>query len=215
MLSHPYLMASFAYMSESSPIHRGVFVARSVLGRTLMPPPEAVAPLAPDLHPSLTTRERVATQTSPSSCMTCHGMINPLGFGLEHFDAVGRYRAEEKDRPIDAAGTYETPSGESLPFTGARGLATLLADSEEVHAAFVEQMFHHLVKQPIRAFGPRAAADLRRSFAEHDFNIRRLAAEILATSALTPREIEPRTPTPPPTADRPPAPVPTDVSSED
>jgi hypothetical protein len=215
VLSHPYLMASFAYTSESSPIHRGVFIARSVLGRTLMPPPEAVAPLPPELHADLTTRERVATQTSPSSCTTCHGMINPLGFGLEHFDAVGRYRAEEKDRPIDATGAYETPSGESLPFTGARGLATLLADSEEVHAAFVEQLFHHLVKQPIRAFGPGVAADLRRSFAEHEFSIRRLAVEILATSALTPREIKPQEPARPATADRPPAPVSTDASSED
>ena len=53
-------MASFAYTATSSPIHRGVFIARSVLGRVLRPPPEAVAPLAPDLHPDLTTRQRVA-----------------------------------------------------------------------------------------------------------------------------------------------------------
>ena len=47
LLTHPYLMASFAYTATSSPIHRGVFIARSVLGRVLRPPPEAVAPLAP------------------------------------------------------------------------------------------------------------------------------------------------------------------------
>ena len=56
VLTHPYLMASFAYTATSSPIHRGVFIARSVLGRVLRPPPEAVAPLAADLHPDLTTR---------------------------------------------------------------------------------------------------------------------------------------------------------------
>ena len=59
VLTHPYLMATFAYTATSSPIHRGVFLARSVLGRSLRPPPEAVAPLAADLHPDLTTRERV------------------------------------------------------------------------------------------------------------------------------------------------------------
>ena len=53
LLTHPYLMASFAYTSTSSPIHRGVFIARSVLGRVLRPPPEAVAPLAADIHPIL------------------------------------------------------------------------------------------------------------------------------------------------------------------
>ena len=79
LLSHPYLMSSFAYTATSSPIHRGVFIARSVLGRVLRPPPEAVAPLAPDLHPDLTTRQRVAIQTQPESCRSCHGMINPLG----------------------------------------------------------------------------------------------------------------------------------------
>ena len=104
LLSHPYLMASFAYTATSSPIHRGVFISRSVLGRVLRPPPEAVVPLAPDLHPDLTTRQRVTLQTKSESCQSCHGMINPLGFTLEHFDALGRYRKEEKGRPIDAMG---------------------------------------------------------------------------------------------------------------
>jgi hypothetical protein len=183
VLTHPYLLANFAYTSTSSPIHRGVFVARSLLGRSLRPPPEAVSPLAPDLHAGLTTRERVALQTSPNSCVTCHGMINPLGFGLENFDAVGRFRADEKGKPIDANGFYEPPSGEVTKYSGARQLATILAASEETHNAFVEQLFHHMVQQPIRAFGPRQLVDLRRSFAEHGFNIRSLLVEIVAVSA--------------------------------
>ena len=105
-------MATFAYTSTSSPIHRGVFLARNVLGQMLRPPPEAFTPLPAELHPSLTTRERVALQTQPQACQSCHSMINPLGFTLEHFDAVGRYQAKEKDKPIDAAGSYLTRSGE-------------------------------------------------------------------------------------------------------
>jgi hypothetical protein len=185
VLTHPYLLAGFAYTATSSPIHRGVFVTRSVLGRRLNPPPEAVSPLAPDLHPNLNTRERVTLQTSPTSCTTCHTMINPLGFGLEHVDAVGRYRSEEKGRPIDATGVLETRTGESAPFNGARELAALLADSEEAHTAFVEQLFHYLVKQPIRAFGPGTSAGLRRSFVEKKFNIRGLMVDIIAESAVT------------------------------
>jgi hypothetical protein len=117
-------------------------------------------------------------------------MINPLGFTLEHFDAVGRYRKEEKGRPIDAIGMYETRSGEQVKFEGARALATFLAGSEEAHTAFVQQLFHYLVKQPIRAFGPRELPELRRFFATHDFNIRKLMVEIMATSALTPRGVK-------------------------
>jgi hypothetical protein len=191
LLSHPYLMATFAYTGTTSPIHRGVFLARSVLGRSLRPPPEAIAPLAPDLHAGLSTRERVILQTSPKVCTACHGMINPLGFGLEHFDAVGRYRAEENQRPIDATGAYETRAGESLTYAGTRELAGLLARSEETHAAFVQQLFHHLVKQPILAYGPGMVSNLRKSFAEHEFSIRELAVEIMASSALTAHDTNP------------------------
>ncbi len=54
-----------------------------------------------------------------------------------------------------------------MKFAGVRDLATFLAGSEETHEAFVEQLFHYLVKQPIRAFGPQQVADLRRSFADN------------------------------------------------
>ena len=191
LLTHPYLMATFAYTGTSSPIHRGVFLTRSVLGRSLRPPPMAFAPLAPDLHASLTTRERVALQTSPAACITCHGMINPLGFALENYDAVGRYRGEEKGKPIDASGTLETSTGERVTFSGARELAKALAESEETHKAFVQQLFHYLVKQPIRAFGPRTESDLRKSFADNGFHIRKLIAEIVAESALPARDLKP------------------------
>ncbi len=54
-------------------------------------------------------------------------------------------------------GRYQTRKGEVVKFAGVRDLATFLAGSEETHEAFVEQLFHHLVKQPIRAFGPQEA----------------------------------------------------------
>jgi mono/diheme cytochrome c family protein len=184
IVSHPFLMARFAYHATSSPIHRGVFVVRSLLGRQLRPPPEAVAPLSPELHPEMTTRERVTLQTSPASCATCHAIINPLGFPLEHYDALGRFRAEEKGRPVDDAGYYQTLAGQRIELRGARELATFLASSEETQAAFVEQLFHYLVKQPIRAFGVDRPEQLRRSFAASGFNVRRLLVEIASVAAL-------------------------------
>ncbi|MGH7137605.1 MAG: DUF1592 domain-containing protein, partial [Pirellulales bacterium] len=183
IVSHPFLMARFAYHDTSSPIHRGVFVVRSLLGRQLRPPPEAVAPLSPDLHHDMTTRERVTLQTSPATCAACHTIINPLGFPLEHYDALGRYRGEEKGRPIDDAGSYQTLSGQTVQVHGGRELANFLAGSEEVQAAFVEQLFHYLVKQPVRAYGPDRPEQLRRAFVESGFNIRRLLVEIATASA--------------------------------
>jgi hypothetical protein len=183
VLSHPYLMAGFAYTASSSPIHRGVFIARSVLGRFLRQPPEAVAPLVADLHPDLTTRERVALQTKPEACQSCHAMLNPLGFGLEHFDAVGRFRREEQGKPVDASGAYQTRHGKIVKFSGVRDLANFLAASEETHSAFIEQLFHYLVKQPIRAYGPEQLSQLKESFAKSEYHIRQLMVDILSSSA--------------------------------
>ncbi|HLJ97046.1 MAG TPA: DUF1592 domain-containing protein [Gemmataceae bacterium] len=194
VLTHPYLTATFAYNAESSPIHRGVFLARSVLGRALRPPPEAFTPLPAALHPELTTRERIALQTKPQACLACHGMINPLGFTLEHFDAVGRYRDTEKGRPIDARGAYQTRTGEIVKFADVRDLATFLASSEETQEAFVEQLFHYVVKQPIRAYGPWKLSELRQAFADNHYNIRKLVVEIVMTAALPPRAGKPEVP---------------------
>ncbi len=70
-------------------------------------------------------------QTKPLTCQACHGIINPLGFPLEHFDAVGRYRDLEGGRAIDATGGYQTPLGEWVNFNGVMDLATYLASSQE------------------------------------------------------------------------------------
>ena len=196
VLSHPYLMTGFAYSATSSPIHRGVFIARSVLGRSLRPPPEAVVPFAPDLHADLTTRERVALQTKPETCMACHRLINPLGFTLEHFDAVGRYRKDEQGKEVDTSGSYRTRTGELATFAGVRELAKYLAESEETHAAFVQQLFHNIVKQPVRAYGTETQTNLRKAFIAGEFSIRKLMVEIIATSALTATEPKPQTASP-------------------
>lgn len=190
VLTHPYLMSGFAYTATTSPIHRGVFVARSVLGRALRPPPEAVAPLPPDLHAGLTTRERVLLQTKPESCQSCHAMINPLGFTFENFDAVGRFQKEDQGKPIDATGSYLTRAGDARQFTGVRDLAAFLAESEEAHTALVMQLFHHVVKQPVLAYGVQRPDELRKVFVRNQYNIRRLLVEIATTAALTERKSE-------------------------
>jgi cytochrome c553 len=191
VLTHPYLMSAFAYTSETSPIHRGVFIARGVLGLAMRPPPEAFTPLPAELHPNLSTRERVALQTKPAACISCHGVINPLGFTLEHFDAVGRYREKDAGKPVADDGSYQTRKGQVVKFDGVRALAKFLAASDEVHAAFAEQLFHHLVKQPVRAYGANKLAELRDSFSRGGFNIRKLAVEAAVTAALPVSEVKP------------------------
>lgn len=183
LLTHPLLMAGFSYTNVSSPIHRGVFLARALLGRRLRAPPDAVTPIPPELHPSLSTRERILLQTKGADCQSCHAMINPLGFALENFDAVGRFREKEKEKPINAQGSYWTLSGEDVKFSGPRELAEFLARSEETHEAFVEHLFHFLIKQPILAHGLDRPDVLREQFAKDGFDVRKLIVHEAAAAA--------------------------------
>jgi hypothetical protein len=150
-----------------------------------------VAPLAPEQHPDLTTRERVALQTSAVACQTCHTMINPLGFALEEFDAIGRHRAAEKhgtaEKPVDASGSYLPREGSEATFKGARELAAYVASSRDAQEAFVQSLFHALVKQPMRAWGPDTLENLRASFEKGGFDIRRLLVDIICMAATPPK----------------------------
>jgi hypothetical protein len=187
VLTHPFILSVQSYAAETSPIHRGVFVARGLVGINIRPPQDAFTPLEPDLHPKLSTRERVVLQTRPKACAVCHEVMNPFGFALENFDAVGRYRAEDRGKPVDATGTYETRAGTLARFDGAKELAHLLANTPEVAAAFAERLFHHLVKQPVRAYGLNRPEELLKSFSASGYDVRKLVIEIACSTALSPR----------------------------
>jgi hypothetical protein len=186
VLTHPFLMSSFAYQRSSSPIHRGVFLARKVLGRHLPNPPIAVSALDESIDPQLTTRERVILQTKPEACQVCHTMINELGFSLENYDAVGRFRVQEREKPINATGSYRATSGEEKQFSGPRELAMLLSQHADAHEAFVEQLFHHNNQQPIYAYGEGKLAELSSKFRENQFSIRKTFVEssVLAAQGI-------------------------------
>lgn len=186
VVTHPYLLSAFAYHKSSSPIHRGVFLTRNIVGRSLKPPPMAIEFMDGRFDPSLTMREKVAELTRPAACQTCHSVINPLGFSLENYDAVGRYRTIDNKKPVDATGEYTTADGKTVRLTGARDVAEYAAENAEAHRGFIQQLFHHLVKQPAAAYGPDTLEQLRRSFAASEFNIQTLVVEIVKTSAAPP-----------------------------
>jgi hypothetical protein len=183
VVTHPYLLAAFSYQKSTSPIHRGVFLTRNIVGRALKPPPMAMTFKDADFAPNLTMREKVAQLTRSQACQTCHSVINPLGFSLEQYDAVGRFRTSEGDRPIDAVSDYTTDDGETVRLTGARDLAQFAAGSEQAQNAFIEQLFNHIVKQPMLAYGPNVLNHLRQSFIASGFNVKKLMVDIATISA--------------------------------
>ena len=184
LITHPYLLSSFAYPDSSSPIHRGVFLTRQMMGRSLKPPPEAVSFKDDELDPSLTMREKVTQVTKDRACMGCHGTINSLGFSLEHYDALGRWRNQENKKPVDATSNYETEDGKTIRLQGARSLAEFAARNEGSQKAFIRHLFHYLVKQPVGAYGKNTIEDLHRQFKKSRFNVKNLIIEILCVASM-------------------------------
>ena len=184
LITHPYILSQFSYPYNSSPIHRGVFLTRHMLGRTLKPPPEAVSFENQTLDPSLSMREKITHVTKGSNCMSCHEIINSLGFSLENYDAIGRWRDSENNKEIDASSQYETSSGKLISLNGSRSLAEFIANDVQSQKAFIKTMFEYLIKQPIQAYGASAIDDLYNAFLKSDYNCKNLMVEILTLAAL-------------------------------
>ena len=125
-------------------------------------------------------REKITSLTRDTACMACHSVINPLGFVLENYDAVGRWRTSDKNRPIDSTAQYETERGDSIEIQSARDIARFAATNPVAHQAFITHLFHHMVKQSPDAYGAQIGEELRLQFARDGFNIRTLMARIAA-----------------------------------
>ncbi|MFT3765236.1 MAG: DUF1592 domain-containing protein [Minicystis sp.] len=133
------VLATFAHPNESSPIHRGKFVRERLLCQPLQPPPPSVNASPPPFDPTLTTRERFAAHAKNEPCKSCHQLIDPIGFGFEHFDGVGRHRADDNGLPIDASGEILNSAHTDGAFDGTDALAEKLAESVDVRACFARQ----------------------------------------------------------------------------
>ena len=188
VLTHPFLLSAHSYYRSSSPIHRGVFLTRKVLGRFLKPPPMAIEFMDGRFDPSLTMREKVTQLTEKPQCMACHATINPLGFSLEQFDAAGRFRLEDTRKPVNATSEYQTADGKTLTLRGPRDLARHAAESPDARRGFVRQLFQHTVQQAPDAYGAGSLQKLDLAFEHSGCNVRQLLVEIAVhTATLDPK----------------------------
>ncbi len=184
IITHPYLLALHSYSRASSPIHRGVFLSRNVVGLSLKNPSVAVSFDNQKFDPTLTMREKVTQLTKSANCSVCHSMINPFGFSLEHYDAVGRWRTQDNNKPVNTLAEFDTDDGRTVKLSGPKDIADYTVDSTSAHRTFVRQLFFHIVKQSPLAFGERTLDELREQFAASGFNIQRLLGDIAAVAAM-------------------------------
>lgn len=182
LITHPFLLSYLAYYNNTSPIHRGVFLTRNIIGMPLKSPPMANEFKDAKFDPSLTMREKVTAMTKSQDCMGCHVTINPLGFSLEHYDGIGRWREEDRGKPVNSKSDFKTDDGRVLALSSARDVAEFAANTPSAHRTFIEKLFHHLVKQPVRAYGHDEMETLRQAFEQGGLQIPNLIKQIALTT---------------------------------
>jgi hypothetical protein len=133
------MLTAHALPNGSSPIHRGKVIRERLLCTELAPPPPNLNAEPPPVDPNATTRERYAQHRSDPACAGCHDLMDPIGYAFEHFDGIGRYRADEGGLAIDDSGTILATVETDGEFDGLAGLASKLADSPDVHACFAQE----------------------------------------------------------------------------
>ncbi|MGH9673731.1 MAG: DUF1592 domain-containing protein [Bryobacteraceae bacterium] len=130
LLGMPAVLAVSSYPYRTSPVLRGAWILENMLGTPPPPPPPDVTDLeepAPG-DPHLTVRERLTRHRANPSCAGCHSRIDPLGFPLENYDVIGRWRTEEGGKPVD--NTAELADGTKL--SGPAGLKKVLLDRKDL-----------------------------------------------------------------------------------
>ena len=168
LLGHGSLLTVTSYADRTSPVMRGKWVLENILGTPPPPPPADVPALdesAGGDQPQ-STRQRMERHRRNPVCATCHQLMDPIGFALENFDAIGRWRIEDKGAPIDASGAL----GDGSEFNGPAELRGLLARRQQQFATTViEKLLTYALGRGLEYYDAPAVRAIEREAAEHGY----------------------------------------------
>jgi hypothetical protein len=182
-------LAANANALTSSPIYRGVFVQRNLLC-TVIPPPGQQVPPVPPTTAGKTTREVVTEHTNGDGCRSCHhGLINPVGFGLENFDGIGAWRDMENGKPVDASGSL-VGTAKNLSFTTPVQMAKAIADSPESQLCFAKQWLRYSFGREEKEGDTCALEVLAEAIKNDSYTPVELVIDLVRTRAFMYRNVE-------------------------
>jgi mono/diheme cytochrome c family protein len=150
LLRHGSILMVTSYATRTSPVIRGKWILSNILGVPPPPPPVTPPPLKEHTAGKATTmRERLAEHRANPACAGCHKLMDPVGFSMENYDAVGRWRNAEDGVPIDASGGL--PDGSK--FEGVAGLQQALLSRPEVFAGtFTEKLMTYALGRGVEYY---------------------------------------------------------------
>jgi hypothetical protein len=182
VLGHGSVLTVTSYSTRTSPVMRGKWILDNLLGAPPPPPPPDVPTLVTESGATgrkLSMREAMVQHRANPQCATCHAAMDPLGFALENFDALGRWRAVgEGGEPIDASGAL--PNG--AKFDGAAGLrAILVADPEPFVRAFTEKLLTYALGRGLTHHDMPAVRAIVEKAGERDYRFSRIVMGIVTS----------------------------------
>lgn len=191
ILTQPSILAAQAKPNQSSPILRGKFIRERFLCQNLPPPPPDLVIVPPEVKPGATTRERFAEHTAKPECAGCHTLMDPIGFGFEHYDGVGRYRTEDQGRPVDSTGALTVTDVDGT-FNGVPELAKKLSGSQIVKDCIATQWYRYTMARAETETDKCSLAVTMKTFQNANYDIRELLVGITTTDSFRYRpEVKP------------------------
>ncbi len=151
LLGQGSILMVTSYPDRTAPVVRGVWLLENILGMPPPPPPPTVPALEPEAEDGrlLTMREQMERHRENPACAVCHVRMDPLGFALENFDAVGRWRTEDGGTPIDASSTFS----DGTPIEGVPGMRSLLLGRrEDFVRTFAEKMLTYALGRRVEYY---------------------------------------------------------------
>ena len=183
LLTLPALLAVTGKPDESSPIYRGRFVREALLCQQLPAPPADIPP-APEVDTTSSTRDRANQHNANPACSACHQLLDPLGFGFENYDTLGRYRTTDGGKPVDASGAVFGTRDIDGPFNGVAELAAKLASSAEVEECVTRQWFRFAVERFEQDFDGCSMKSVLETFKAAGQDLNTLPQAIVQTDAF-------------------------------
>jgi hypothetical protein len=188
VLTQGAILTVSSYPTRTSPPVRGKWVMENLLGTPPPPPPDDVPSLNDaNIGTEVSLRERLEQHRKDPSCSPCHLLMDPLGFGLENYDAVGVWRTHDGKFPIETSGTL--PGGQS--FTGSKGLKEILRGKSDVFIHNVtEKMLTYSLGRGLERFDRPTVEAISRQVADNGYKFSALVMGVVNSKPFQMQSVE-------------------------
>lgn len=177
--------------TRTSIVNRGVRARTALLCHNIPAPPDNVSLTLGPVDQNASQAERLAEHRVNPTCASCHALIDPLGQTFEHVDAVGRLRAvDEAGRPVDTSGAITSTRDADGEVLDGEDLMLKLAQSRQVRACFVTQMFRYTFGREERSFDACAQKQAMDRFEASGWDVRELVVGLVRSDAFLYREVQ-------------------------